>query len=57
MQRVAGFAFKVSGAVAVSYLLFILIPVLHALFGGAALPEQRDLHNRRVVAQILKKKK
>ena len=48
---------KIAGALAVSYGLFILLPVLHALFGDSVQQRQNQLNTRRIVAQIVKKKK
>ena len=52
-----GFVVKIAGAVTVSYLLFIILPVLHALLGNAVQANTNQLNTRRVVAQIIKKKK
>ena len=56
LTQLTGFVLKVAAAVAVNYLLFIMMPVLHALFGGAFDPSQNQLHNRRVITKIIKQK-
>ena len=50
------FPIKIAAAVGVNYLLFILFPVLHALFGGALDRGPDQLNQRKIVAQIIKKK-
>ena len=56
-MRPLGFMVKIAGAVAVSYGLFIILPVLHALLGGAVQQATNQLNTRRIVARIEKKKK
>jgi protein TonB len=56
LEKLLGLAFKLSGAVVVSYLLFIMMPLLHALFGGDLKPQLGQLNQRRVIARIEKKK-
>ncbi len=56
-MRPIGFIVKIAGALAVSYGLFIVLPVLHALLGNDARPDHNQLNNRRIVAQLVKKKK
>ena len=56
-MRPIGFIVKIAGAVAVSYGLFIILPVLHALFGNAVQQATNQLNTRRIVAQIVTKKK
>lgn len=56
LGKLLGLVFKLSGAVVVSYLLFVLMPLLHALFGGDLTPQVGQLNQRRVIARIEKKK-
>ncbi len=55
-MQVLAFPIKIAAAVGVNYLLFILFPVLHALFGGAGDPSLNQLNQRKIVAQLIKKK-
>ena len=43
------------GALVVSYLFFILIPVLHALFGNDIQAQSDQLNSHKIVAQVVKK--
>ena len=52
-----GFIVKIAAAMGVNYLLFILFPVLSALFGAGVDQSDGKLQNRRIVAQIIKEKK
>lgn len=56
LGRTLALLFKLSGAALVSYLLFILMPLLHALFGAALTPQTSTLNQRRIIAKIEKKK-
>ncbi len=51
-----GFIVKIAAAVGVNYLLFILMPVLAALLGTGLDQSASKLNQRRIVAQLIKKK-
>jgi len=54
--RLFSFPIKLAAAVLVNYGLFILVPVLHALYGNPVDTSLQRADNRRIVAQIIKKK-
>jgi protein TonB len=56
LGKTLAFLFKLSGAAVVSYLLFIMMPLLHALYGSGLRPQTSMLNQRRIIATIEKKK-
>ena len=55
-MSVLAFPIKIAAALGVNYLLFILFPVLSALFGTGVDQSASQLQNRLIVAQIIKEK-
>ena len=56
-MRLLGFPFKLAAALAVSLGLFVVLPVLHSMFGNKVKASSRRLNSRRVVTQLVKKKR